>query len=250
VKKGKLTPLAVLAAVRELRARHHPRPIVVDGAAQLVPLLARDLRAGGEASAVREGGSVEGAAALVWLGAADEDKLRAADRAGVPIVGVTEGERLPYVLETDLVQTRPGQGFPLDAIAAALAHKLDREGPPLAARLPALREAVVDELVRSISRQNAIVAGAVFMPGVDFPVLTLNQVRLVLRIGVAYGKAVDAARAGEIAAVFGAAFAFRAAARQAAGLVPFAGWAAKAGIAYGGTKALGEAARRYFQQLP
>jgi uncharacterized protein (DUF697 family) len=45
-----------------------------------------------------------------------------------------------------------------------------------------LRRAICEELIRKFSRQNAIVGVAVFVPGADLPVLTLNQVRLVLRI--------------------------------------------------------------------
>ena len=52
----------------------------------------------------------------------------------------------------------------------------------LAARLPALRRGVADALIARVARQNAAIAAAVFIPGVDFPVLTLNQLRLVLRI--------------------------------------------------------------------
>src|SRR5207237_588830 len=46
--------------------------------------------------------------------------------------------------------------------------------------------------------------------------------------------------------VVGAAFGFRAAARELLDLVPVAGWAVKGGVAYTGTRALGEAAVRYF----
>ncbi|NLG66575.1 MAG: hypothetical protein GX536_02560, partial [Actinobacteria bacterium] len=40
---------------------------------------------------------------------------------------------------------------------------------------------------------------------------------------------------------------FRAVARQLMGLVPGVGWAVKGGVGYAGTKALGEAAFRYFE---
>jgi hypothetical protein len=33
------------------------------------------------------------------------------------------------------------------------------------------------------------------------------------------------------------------------GAIPFAGWAVKGGIAYAGTRAVGEAALRYFQSV-
>jgi uncharacterized protein (DUF697 family) len=246
--KAKLGPLSIFSLVRELRrGGGDPRPLAVAGASELVPLLARELREGGDASAVVEQ-RVEHAAALVWIGPPDETELRAAARARIPIVAVTDADTVPYVLATDLVRVPPGQGFPLDEIAAAVARRLGEDGTSLAARLPVLRGAVCDELIRSFSKRNAIVSAAVFIPGVDLPVLTLNQARLVLRIALAYGQEIDNSRAIELLGVVGAGFGFRAVARELLDFVPVAGWAVKGAIAYGGTKAIGEAAVRYFEE--
>jgi uncharacterized protein (DUF697 family) len=151
------------------------------------------------------------------------------------------------VLDTRVVRVRPGEGFRVDQIARALAAALGEDGTALAARLPVVRRAVVDELIRSFSRKNGLVGATVFIPGVDMPVLTLNQIRLVLRIAVAYGESVDASRAVELLGVVGAGFGLRTIAREAIGAVPVAGWAVKGAIAYTGTRAIGEAARRYFE---
>jgi uncharacterized protein (DUF697 family) len=246
MRKSKLGPLGVLAAVRELRrGTGDTRPLAVAGARELVPLLAKELRAGGDAAAVVEG-RVDGVAALVWVGPPDEQELRAASRAGVPIVAVTEEESLPYVFASSIVHVPPGRGFPIDEIAHALAHGLGEDGTSLAARLPTLRGAVCDELIRSFAKKNAIVSAAIFVPGVDLPVLTLNQIRLVLRIALAHGEEIDNRRAIELAGVVGAGFGMRAVARELLDLVPVAGWAVKGAIAYTGTKAIGEAAVRYF----
>jgi uncharacterized protein (DUF697 family) len=86
----------------------------------------------------------------------------------------------------------------------------------------------------------------VFLPGVDLPVLTLNQLRLVLRIADAHGFELDAQRLPEVLGVIGAGLGFRSVASELLKLVPVAGWALKGAIAYGGTRALGEAAVRYF----
>jgi uncharacterized protein (DUF697 family) len=245
--KAKLGPLSVLSVVRELRrGTGDPRPLGVAGARELVPLLARDLRAGGDPSAVAEG-RLEGVAALVWVGPADEEQLRAASRAGVPIVAVTEDATMPYVLATDLVRVPPGHGFPVAEIAVALARRLGENGTSLAARLPVLRRPVCDALIASFAKRNGIVGAAVFVPGVDLPVLTLNQIRLVLRIALAYGEEIDNRRAVELLGVVGAGFGLRTVARELLDLVPVAGWAVKGGIAYTGTKAIGEAAVRYFE---
>jgi uncharacterized protein (DUF697 family) len=240
---GKLGPLTVVSLVREVRAgRGEHRPIVVAGARELVPLLTKRLREGGDPAAVREGVPPEGAAVLVWIGTPDEAVLRAASRAHVPIVGITEGESLPYVLDTNLVFVTPGEGMPVEEVARRIAAVLGELGTGLAARLPVVREAVVGELIRSFSRRNGLVGAAVWIPGVDFPVLTLNQVRLVLRIALAHGAELDASRVPELLGVVGAGFGLRALARQLLDFVPVSGWLVKGGVAYTGTRAIGEAA--------
>jgi uncharacterized protein (DUF697 family) len=235
----------VLGATRVRAA--DPGPIVIDGAQALVPLLARELRDGGSALAIREGGPVGGAAVLVWVGEPDEAKLREAAIARVPIVAVTEAEEVPYVLATDVVRVPPGRGFPIAEITNATAHRLGARGPALAARLPVLREAVVAELIEAAARRNALLAAGLFVPGVDMAVLTLSQVRLVVQIAQAYALELGRERALEVLGVVGAGFGFRAVAREALDLVPAVGWAVKGAVAYGGTRAVGEAARRYFE---
>jgi len=189
---------------------------------------------------------VEGAAALVWGGPPDKDALRAAKSAGVPIIALTDDRSVPYVLAEDIVRVPPGQGFPVDAIAHAVARRLGEDGTALAAKLPVLRPAVCNELIRSFSKKNGIISAAIFVPGVDMPILTLNQIRLVLRIALAHGQDLDGERAVELAGVVGAGFGFRAIARQLLDFVPFAGWAVKGAIAYTGTRAIGTAAEKYF----
>ena len=240
---NKAVPLLALRAFQEARRGGGDlRPLAVGGARELVPLLARELRAGGEPGAVQEGFG-PGAAALVWLGTADEDVLRAAARARVPIVGVTEGEGLPYVLDTNLVRVAPGHGLPVAAIAAALARALGMRGVGLAARLPVLRQPVADQLTRSAARRNALLAGAVWLPGVDLPVLTLNQIRLLFGIAGAAGRAPGPELLPELAGVAGAAYGFRQLARTLERL-PVPSALVRGGVAFAGTIAVGAALRR------
>jgi uncharacterized protein (DUF697 family) len=250
----------VAGLLRELRATAvADRPLVVAGAHGLVVALRRELVRGGVAEAVREQGPVEGAAALVYVLAdelddAGERALREADRARLPIVCVAVGpaaagaREVPYVLAENLLRVRGGAGFPLEEIAGRLARGLGERATPLAARLPVLRRAVCEVLISRFSRQNALIGAAVFVPGADLPALTLNQIRLVLRIADAHGFEVDRERLPELLAVIGGGLGLRALARQALGLVPVAGWAVKGGIAYAGTRAVGEAALRYFDR--
>ena len=244
--RRKLGPLSVLSVVREVRrGAGDERPLSVAGARELVPVLARELREDGDPSAVVEG-RLEEVAVVVWVGAPDEAALRTADRAGVPIVAVTDAVELPYVLATDIVRVLPGQGFPVGEITEAVARKLGENSTALAARLPVLRPAVCDHLIKSFSRKNGLISAAVFIPGVDMPLLTLNQIRMVLRIALAHGEELDAQRAFELVGVAGIGFALRAFARELLDAVPVPGFAIKGGVAYVGTMAVGEAAVRYF----
>ncbi len=228
------------------------RPLLVTGA--LADVLEKDLARGGSPGAVTSRGSVEHASALVRVlagkpTAEDEQALRDANRARVPVVAVQTGTEtfdVPYVLATDVVACPPGSGFPVEAIARVLAARLGENATPLAARLPVLRDPVCDALIESFSRKNGVLGAAIFVPGADFPVLTLNQVRLVLRLASAHGIEVDQHRLPEVLGTVMTGFGLRTVARQLLGTVPIAGWALKGGIAYAGTRAVGEAARRYF----
>ncbi len=251
-------PGAVLGILRELRASaKEDAPLVVSGAKELAGVLVRELTRGGVRSAVREQGPLAGAAALVHVLAGtlapdEEGLLKEAARARIPIIAVAAGPdvagHVPFVLDENVVRVGSGTAFPLDEIAVRLARTLGEAGTPLAARLPVLRRAVCEELIRRFSRRNGLVGVAVFVPGADLPVLTLNQMRLVLRIADAYGFEIDRERWPEVLGVVGSGLGFRAIARRALGLVPIVGWAVKGAVAYTGTRAVGEAAMRYFER--
>jgi uncharacterized protein (DUF697 family) len=259
VRSKSVKPTSVLSVVKSLReTAREERPLVVSGPPALVQILVKDLTRGGVAAAVREQGPLDGAAALIHIlggppGAEDERLLADALRGRLPIVAVVPSAadvpgHLPYVLDENVVRVAGGAGFPVDRIAERLARALGETATPLAARLPVLREAVCEELIRRYSRRNGVIGVAVFIPGADLPILTVNQIRLVLRIADAYGFEIDRDRLPEVLAVIGSAFGFRALARKSIGLIPFVGWAVKGGIAYTGTRALGEAAVRYFER--
>ena len=229
------------------------KPLVVGGARELAAVLRRELARGAKPGAVRQINDPKGAAVFVYvLGreptAEDEQALKQARRARVPIVAVAAGPvaddvTIPYVLATDIVRVPAGEGFPLERIAHVIARTLGEDGAPLAARLPVLRRAVADVLVASFSRKCGVIGAAVFVPGADLPVLALHQVRMLLRIEQAYGLDADPReRAPELLATVAAGLGLRAVARQLLGVVPVAGWAVKGAVAYAGTRALGEAA--------
>jgi uncharacterized protein (DUF697 family) len=262
-----LHPAAVYGVVKEIRAAADDfSPLVVAGAEGPAGELVAALGEGGDANALRDlsGREVtkydlQGAALLVYViagekpTAEDEQALKLADRNDVDAVCVLVGAQsqpvdIAYVPATRIVAVAPGRPLPVDRIAELVASIAEETGYGLAARLPVLREAVVEAIVRRFARQNGILGAAIFVPGADFPVLTLNQLRMVFRIAAAHGEEIDRERIPEILAVVGVGLGFRTVAREALGFVPGVGWAIKGGVAYVGTKALGKAATAYFEQ--
>jgi uncharacterized protein (DUF697 family) len=262
-----LSPAAVYGVVKEMRsAAEDLRPLVVAGASGPAGPLVEALAADGDRSALRDltGRAVtsydlQGAAILLYVvegstpSPEDEKVLRLADRNGVEVVCVLAGAStqpldVPYVKATGVVIAPEGHPTPVARVAELVATLADENADQLAARLPALRPAVVEGIVRRFSRQNGILGVAIFIPGADFPVLTLNQLRMVFRMAAAYGQEIDRERIPEVLAVVGAGLGFRTIAREALGFLPGLGWAVKGGVAYAGTKALGKAASAYFEQ--
>lgn len=259
-------PGAIYGIVKELRAAADDfRPLVIAGAPGPGRELRDALTAGGDAQAVRDlTGSdlspydVEGAGLLLYViegeqaAPKDEEALRLADRKGVEAICVLVGAGrdpvdVPYVLATNVVQVPPDAPLPIDRIAELIAERANERAYMWAARLPALRHAVVEHTINKFARQNGILGAAIFIPGADLPALTLNQIRMVFRIAAAHGEQIDRDRAFEILAVIGAGLGFRAVAREALGFIPGVGWAIKGGIAYAGTRALGTAAAAYLE---
>ena len=188
-------PRDALALARHAQSNASPKgPLLVTGV--LAEALARELRAGGDASLVRTDGDPADAAAVVRVvaGAAtpeDERVLRAATRALVPTDVVQTGEpsmRIPYVLATDVVACEPGRGFPVDEIVHALAAALGHDGAPLAAALPTMRDAVQSRRIE----EGAVTAGALAVSGGEsqrLSVLALAQARMLSDVATAGGAA-------------------------------------------------------------
>jgi len=225
-------------------------PIVVSGV--LADPLARQLAAGAEPGAVLVGGGIEPGSAEVAVHVvageptdADAAYVHSADAVDVPVVLVQlwpqEDWTRPFVLSPFVVECRPGEGFPLDEIAARIAEAAEH-APALAARVPTLRKAVGRRLLRgTVARTAALGAlGA----GVR-PRITLEQIGLLKQLRAATpGREGDGtSTAAAIAAgALASGLAFRAAVRgRRPGL---AARAAGAAAAAAGTLALAEALKR------
>jgi hypothetical protein len=130
-------------------------------------------------------------------------------------------------------------------------------GLPLARQLYPFRQPVVDRVVQTIARENALFALMTalsdLMPSLleipwfvgefasDTGFLTVNQVRMAFLIAAASDRPVGyREQRSQIASIITAAFGWRALARELAGKIPFgAGLIPKAAIAYAGTYVVG-----------
>ena len=203
------------------------------------------------------------------------DAAASARRAGCPTaVVIQSGETYFAESQEDAEEIVASQSAPADAAPAigapipldtvvevdfSLERPFDELGLWIMCNAPAKRVSLAEyfafirwpfslELTRLIALQNAAVGLVFIVPGADMPVITLNQIKLVLQIASVYGQPLDMTRALEIAAVVGGAFGFRALARELSGAVPVLGWGIKGGIAYTGTLAIGQAALEYFDE--
>lgn len=266
-----------MAVMREVREEAgEPRPIFVCGrpgpAERVRDVLLAD---GGEPSwaqafALRrlrpdDGKALGRAAVVVYAGeileALDSDTradlavVGASDR---PIVAVLEGldqpgdalieaARTPGLPPSAVVGAKQGR-FPDRQLLQAVAERAGPAGPSLAARLPALRPAVVEQVIAMAARRNGATATLVPVPGQDVAALTSVELRMVLQIAACYGQELSADRLLEVAGVLGAGLGMRALARELLDVVPVAGWMVKGAVAYSGTRGLGRAADEYFQR--
>lgn len=254
--RSSLSPQALLHLAKEQRALESEEigPLVLSGARRPVTTLARELGKGAAPGSVVQGEDLESAAALVYFlrGKPKKDdlrQLRAAGKARVPVICVRIGGEpgpLPNVLATDVIELEGGQPAPVDEIARLLARRLESRAPALAARIPALRSGVCNELIQSSARRASAIGAATLVRAPDLPALFLEQARLVLRLGHAHDRRLDAKRGAEIALVLAAGLGLRRLARKIRHETFVPAWAMQSSIAYGGTKALGEAARLFF----
>jgi uncharacterized protein (DUF697 family) len=222
----------------------------------LAEQLVRELGAGAEPGAVRtEGdGVAPGADVLVRVIAGEPTEVdlalvRDADARGVPVVLVQLWPQAdwtrPFVLSPFVVECRAGEGFPMREIADRIVDAAE-QAPSLAASIPALRGSVERKLIRQSVVRASLLAlrprGAATRPA-----LTLEQLRLVARLGMvgddvrARLRDDPALLSGVLGVVLAAGVGFRGVARTARYVLPAP--VANAAVAAAGTWALARAAR-------
>jgi uncharacterized protein (DUF697 family) len=150
--------------------------------------------------------------------------------------------------ENDVMTGEDARELVLGPLAEWMMVRLPAKRVAVAHNFAFTRRAVAREAVKSTAWQNAAIGAITILPGMDMPIMTANQAKMLLQIAAAYGEPLGYDRVKELTAVVGGGFLFRAVARQLLDFVPGFGWAIKGVIGYSGTLAMGEAAIRYFEQ--
>ncbi len=137
-------------------------------------------------------------------------------------------------------------------------------GIALARSFQPFRGPYVKNVIADVCKENTLFALATALPDIvpslislpwaiaefasDSAFLTMNQIRMGFMIAGGSDREVGyMEQKGEIAAVIGSAFGWRALARELVGKIPFGGGLiAKAGVAYAGTKVLGVSLDKYY----
>lgn len=184
-------------------------------------------------------------------GPALEDRVRQIVISGVPVAVICES-----IVEAPFIQ---GDTPMLGAIAAtddthllsSLAHwildRTDKE-TAFAANFAFMRIAAAMGIVRSTVTANLATGALFFMPGADFPVMTMAQLGMMLRLATVFGKPMRPERAYEGAMVVASALAMRGAARALSDRCGRAGIALKVLMAGVGTYAMGRALIDYYER--
>lgn len=134
----------------------------------------------------------------------------------------------------------------------------------LARHVAPFREPVIRDVIKKVSKENALFSLATALPDVvpllslpwaigefasDTAFLTANQIRMAFLLAAAYGRPVGyREQKGEIASIIAGAFGWRAIARELVGKIPLGGGLLpKAAVAYAGTRVAGLSLERYYR---
>ena len=206
-------------------------------------------------SVMRVDSSVDAVVVLVGSGANDVvPTLHDLNRKSLPTVALAiradrgETARLLGHPDDDVLTGADAVELVLGPLAEWMMTRLPAKRVAVAHNFAFTRRAVAREAVRSTAWQNAAIGAITILPGMDMPIMTANQAKMLLQIAAAYGEPLGYDRVKELAAVVGGGMLFRAIARQLLDFIPGFGWAVKGAIGYTGTMAMGEAAIRYFEQ--
>ena len=147
-------------------------------------------------------------------------------------------------------------------------HEVLKQRPdlslPLARYIAPFRKPVIDQIIASVAKENALFSLATAIPDIvpilslpwafgefasDTAFLTMNQIRMTFMIAAASDRPVGyREQKGEVGSIIAGAFGFRAIARELIGKIPLGGGLIpKAAIAWTGTQVVGASMERLYR---
>lgn len=119
-----------------------------------------------------------------------------------------------------------------------LAHWLVESGDKavaFAASYSFCRKALVDSVSMLCAGQNAAVGAIDIIHGSDFPIMTMNQLKLALTIAAASGRSLDSSFVVDLALVLGCALTWRQLVRGVGSVLPIGNFVGRAAVGFAGT---------------
>lgn len=114
---------------------------------------------------------------------------------------------------------------------------------------PFVRGVAARSEVSSCAVQNSAIGLIHLIPGADLPLMTVNQVKMLLRIASMYGHELDFLQAVQVVGVGAFAFVSRSGARSALRALPTFAQVIRASVALGSTCAIGWALIAYYEHV-
>jgi uncharacterized protein (DUF697 family) len=160
-------------------------------------------------------------------------------------------DRLAKILgaKTESIAFLPGMDSPgfVSALTSKILDIMPDSKVALAASLDPFRDETARRIIAKTANQNGLIGLLVFMPGADMPLLTMNQIRMVLQLSALYRQEISLKRLYEVLGVVAGGYVLRELARELVAFIPVFGWLAKGAIAYTGTVAIGRLAIKFLE---
>lgn len=170
--------------------------------------------------------------------------------AGVPTVVLCEsGVEVPFIQHDTVMLGLIAASDATHLLSSLARWILDRtdKDTAFAANFSFMRIAAAMRVVRSATLANLASGALFFMPGTDFPVMTMTQLGMMLKLAGVFGKPMRPERAYEAVMVLGGALALRTGARAVYRRVGRPGVLLKVLVAGAGTFGMGCALSAYYE---
>ena len=164
--------------------------------------------------------------------------------AGAPVAVIAESSvEVPFIAsDTPMLGliTATDASYLRESLARWILDRTEKD-VAFAANFPFMRVAAANRIITSCALTNMATGALVFIPGADFPVMTVAEVGMVLQLSAIFGYKLEPERGYEVAAVVGAGLVMRLAARGLCRLTPRLSFVVKALVAAAGTYGMGRA---------